>query len=35
MGYISADSEGKDGDLINVITDKDNDSLATYVFILE
>ena len=33
MGYITADAV--DGDMLNVIYDKDNNNLATYVFILE
>ena len=33
MGYITADAV--DGDMLNVIYDKDNNNLASYVFILE
>ena len=33
MGYITADAT--DGDMLNVIYDKDNNKLASYVFILE
>ena len=35
LGYMTTKTDDSKGDLINVIYDKDNENIATYVFILE